>query len=176
MAKNTKKATTATKKAKRLSDAEIYALAAEYEEAHKEEGSAKKKKGNASKQIIAELQHRKSSAIESNEYGGFTRVTLVAPERVEYNSDGIWSDLTPAQRREAFDTFVNLNQLPTETRKKVVAMLTKEERRAVTTHILNTDRMSQAVQNGKIDATEIEPHSTIVPIAPSIRVSHGSGD
>lgn len=165
---------TEEKKAKRLSDAKLFALADAYEEAHRAEGTAKKEKSTAGKAIITEMISRKSSAIESKEFGGFTRITLVQPSSVEYDDKGIWNALTPTQRREAFDANVNLNALSKEARKRVMEVLTKEERAAVTTHALNTERMAQAVQDGKIEAKIVADNSHIKQIAPSIRISHGS--
>lgn len=160
--------------AKRLNDAKLFALADKYEESHREEGTAKKSKAESAKAIIGELLTRGVSAIESKEFGGFTRITVVQPEKVEYDRDAIWQALTVKQRREAFDAFVNLNALPAAARKRVMEVLTKEERTAVTTHELNTERLAQAVQDNKIEAKVVADNSRVVKIAPSIRISHGS--
>lgn len=170
------KATEPKKKVKPLSDAEVFALAAGYENASKTEADAKKTKTETAKQIISELfTRRKVSSVESSQFGPFTRITVSQAKHMEYDEDGLWKDMTPAQRREAFDTLVNLNALPTDVRKAVIAALPAIERRKVTTHRLNLDKLSLAVQNKKVPAKLVAKHAEEVKNAPYITISHGSG-
>lgn len=160
----------------RLKEAELFALADEYEKAHAAEGTAKKDKRSITKTLVEQIQGlRKLGALESNKFGKFTKITVVQAEHVEYDGDAIWKALKPIQRREAFDSLVNLNALPAATRKAIMATIPTDELRAVTTHVLNVERMSQAVQADKIDAKVIAPHSEIVKSAPYISISHGKG-
>lgn len=162
--------------AKPLSDAEVFALANSYEHASKAEGEAKKTKAEAAKLIIAELfTRRKVTSVESNNFGPFTRITVSQASHMEYDEDGLWKAMSPSQRREAFDTFVNLNALPSETRKRVIAQLSPTERKAVTTHRLNVERLSLAVQAKKVAAKLVAKFAEEKKNAPYITISHGSG-
>jgi hypothetical protein len=173
----TPKKTKTEKKTKPLSEGEIFALAEQYEQAHADAATAEATKKKSKDQLIAELhERRKVRAVESAEYGRFTRITVVTPESVEYDGPALYKDCTPAQRREAFDRNVNLNALSPDARKRVLAVLTKEELRAVTTNTLNVDRLSAAVQAQKVPAELVAKHSEIKKKAPYISISHGSGD
>jgi hypothetical protein len=156
---------------KKLSDAELFVLAADYESGKKIENEGKKKASKAQKLITDELIRRKTKALENEG----TKITLVQNESVVYDGDGLWDDLTPKQRRLAFDEDVNLNGLSVETRKKIREIIPKEELAAVTTRRLNVDNLSVAVQEDKIDAKTVAKRASIVKSAPYIRVSHGSG-
>lgn len=165
------------RKAKGLSTAAVFSLAEKREQEAVEEARAKAAKFDADKQIIEELHtRRKIKSLESDQFGRFTRITVVAPERVEYDEAGLWSDLKPRQRRMAYNEFVNLNALPEDARLRVLAVLSGDERKAVTTHSLSTDRLAVAVADGKIDPKVISKHAAIKQNAPHIRISHGTGE
>lgn len=166
-----------TTKAKRLNEAEIFALADRYEDAHAAIAEATTSKKKAAEQILTELhKNRKVRALESSEYGRFTRITVVVGSSVEYDGPALYKELTPAQRREAYDRNVNLNALPADARKRVIDALTKEELRSVTTNTLNVDKLSEAVQKQKIPAEIVAKHSTVKEKAPYLSISHGSGN
>jgi hypothetical protein len=167
-----------TKKTKtpRLPEAELFALADEYEKHHAREGRAKKEKKGITKTLVEQIQSlRKLGSLESDKFGRFTRITVVQAEHVEYDEDRLWKTFTPAQRRESFDSLVNLNALPLATRKAIIEMVPRDELKAVSSRRLNVERMSQAVQAGKIDAKVIAPFSEIVKNEPYISISHGKG-
>lgn len=175
MSKKTKDGKSKEKKIKRLPEATLFAAAAEREEAAKREAAAKVEKTTADKLLIEQMQIRDVRSLESDKFGEFTRITLVQPEPVVYDADGIWKDLPSAKRPCAFDRLVNLNALPEEARKKVIDVLTKDELKSVTTHVLNIERLAKAVKDGKIDKEVVEVNSSIKPVAPHITISHGSG-
>lgn len=168
-----------TKKTKpqRIPESEIFAAAHNYETAAQEEAAAKVEKERTKKVLLTQLHEiRKVRAVESDKYGGFTRITVVQNEGIEYDADGMYRDLTPVQRRLAFDRNINFNALPAETRKKILEVVPKDELKAVTTRSLNVERLSQAVQDNKIDGKVVAKHSEIVKSAPYIRISHGTGE
>lgn len=173
--KKTKDGKAKTKKVKRIPEATLFATAAEREEAARREAAAKTDKVSADKVLIEQMQLRDVRSLESDKFGEFTRITLVQPEPVEYNSNGLWKDLSASKRPLAFDRLVNLNALPEEARKKVIDVLTKEELKSVTTHELNIERLAKSVKEGKIDPEVVQTNSFIKPIAPHITISHGSG-
>lgn len=163
------------KKIKRISEAEVFAIASAREEAAKQAAAADAEKKENDRILIEQLQLRGVRSLESDQYGEFTRITLTQPEPVIYDSDGIWKDLKPAKRELCFDRNVNLNALSPEARQKVIDVLTKDELREVTTFELNLERLAKSVSDGKIDKEVVANNSSIKPIAPSIRISHGSG-
>jgi hypothetical protein len=163
------------KAAKKLAEAALFALAQEREEAAKQAAAFLAEKTEADQQLIEQLQIRKVRSMESDKFGGFTRITLVQPEPLEYDSDGIWKALKAPQRRLAFDENVNLNALPDDIRKAVIETIPKDALKAVTSHHLNLDKLAIAVKDEKIDAQIVSDHSSIKEIAASIRISHGSG-
>lgn len=166
-----------TEKPARLSEAEIFAAAKEYEEATEAESRYKQAKESAKKLILTQLHSiRKVKSVESGEYGEFTRITVVEGSHVEYDGPGLYKDCTVAQRRLAFDRNINFNALPAETRKALLAAVPKDELKAVTTNVLNVERLSQAVQAGKIPGRLVAKHSEVVKSAPYIRISHGAGE
>lgn len=161
----------------KLSLPEIYALADEYEVAQEREASAKRDKSDAQRTLVENVWRRmKQKTIESAAFGQFTRITVVANTRVNYDEGGLWKALKPSQRRKAFDANINLNALSGEARKRVLGVLSKDELADVTTYTLNTDRLSAAVQEGKIQAKTVADHSSIVESEPYVRISHGSGE
>lgn len=163
------------KKVKKLAEAALFALAQEREEAAKQAAAFLSEKTEVDQQLIEQLQIRKVRSMESDQFGGFTRITLVQPEPVEYDQDGIKKALKPAQRRLVFDTNVNLNALPEEIRKAVIETIPKDALKAVSTDVLNMDKLAKAVKDEKVDAQVVSDNSWIKEIAPSIRISHGSG-
>lgn len=164
-------------KAQRISEAEIFAAAHNYEESAKQEAAAKAEKERTKKVIITQLHDlRKIRALESDKYGGFTRITVVQNEGIQYDPDGLYRDLSPVQRRLAFDRDINFNALSAETRKKILEVVPKDELKAVTTRRLNVEKLSQAVQDNKIPAKIVAEHSEITKAAPYIRISHGTGN
>lgn len=164
------------KKAKALKPAELFALARAHEEAKKEAAAAASKKKDADTAIIAEiLDRQKVRSVESAEFGEFTRITVTQGSHMEYDDDGIFHDLSVTERRHCFDRNINFNALPEKTRKALLKAIPKDELAAVTSVTLNVERMSQAVQDGKVDAKTIAKHATDVKHAPYVTVSHGSG-
>lgn len=172
MSPKTKKS---SKKTKALKPAELFALAREHEQAKKDAAAAAKHKTEVDAQIIAELMdNRKVRSVESSEFGGFTRITVTQTESTSYDPE-IKNDLTVAQRRLCFDRDINFNLLPEKTRKKILQSIPKDELAAVTTERLNVERLSQAVQDGKIDGKIVAKHASISKNKPYVTVSHGTG-
>lgn len=161
-----------TAKPKRLSLAEIFRTAKLYEESQKAEIAAKKAKTSAQKAITDEMERRKVKSLSSKEEP--LHVTFVQNETARYDEDGLWNALTPAQRRLCFDRNINLNELSADARKRVLAVLTKEELAAVTTHSLDVEKLSLAVQERKIRTKLVAKFTEFVKSAPYIRVSHGA--
>lgn len=165
-----------TAKPKRLSTAEIFAWARQYEDAAKAVGAAGKLKTEAQRRLTDDLLRRKTRSLESDKHGPFTRVTLVQNESVEYDESGLYGALRPAQKRLAYDRFVNLNALSADARKRVIQVLTKDELAAVTTYSLNVEKLSAAVQAKQISAKLVAKFARMVKAAPYIRISHGKGE
>lgn len=156
----------------KLTKSECFALAREYEEAHKAEGTAKKRKTEISRSLVYNIFERmKVKSLTARDSS--TRITVVQNEHVEYDQPGLWRALKPSQRRLAFDTNVNLNALSPETRKALIAAVPRDELKAVTTHSLNVDNLSMAVQKGKIEGSIVAEHSEVVKDSPYVRISHG---
>lgn len=162
------------KKAKALSDKEVFELAVEHEQALAKEKKFKGRKEKIKNILVAELQRRKTKGLTSAATG--TTVTFVQAEKLVYDGEGLWSDLKPVQRREVYEERIDLNALSPEARKAVIEALPKEERKNVTSHVLVVDKLSDAVQAGRIDAKVVAKHSEIQRNAPYISVSLGDGD
>lgn len=161
---------------KPLSEAEIFRLASLYEDHAKHAAEAEAAKKDVQKTLCVELlDRRKTSAVESSAYGEFTRITAVRNESVVYDEDGLWQELTPKERRKAFDELINLNALPLSVRKEILATLSSEQKRLVSSRKLNTERLAQAVAEDEIDARTVAAHAEIKYSAPYIRISHGAG-
>ena len=165
----------ATKKrpAKRLKDAEIFTLAAEYERQAEIEGRAKKTKQGVQKSLCEELEARKTSSLTADDG---TKVTRVQTENVIVHGDTLYGDLSPAQRRMAYDRHLPFAELPADAQKAVAALLKEMGHTKAIKVALNTTKLSEAVQNGKIDADVVAEHTDITKNAPYIRISHGTGD
>lgn len=161
-----------------LEDEEVFELAFQYERAKTEAAEAEKVKKEAQKAITDELIDRGTRAIEGAGVTGFTRVTVVQRETLSYDDDAMWSAATPREKRAIFDELLNLNDLPFEVRKKVVAVLKehKDERKAATTRRLNTQKLSTAVQEEVVSADWVAEFARINQSAPYIVVSHGDGE
>lgn len=172
--KNGKKVPAA--KPKRLTIAEIFRTAKKYEDNQKIEAAAAKEKKAAQNALVEEIGRRKVSSLESDKFGGFTRITRVQNSHMEYDADTLWEDLTPAQRRLVFSRHVDLNALSSDARKRVVAALSAEELESVTTYSLDVDKLAQAVQDRKVKAKTVAAHAREVLSAAYIRISHGSGE
>ncbi len=165
-----------SKKIKRMPESEIFATAHEREQHAKQAAAAAAEKSAADQVLIAQLQLRSVRSLESDKFGdGMTRITLVQPEPVEYDSDGIFKACKAKQRDAAFDRQINLNALSEDARKKVIDVLSKEELAEVTSWSLNLDKLAKAVQAKIIDKEIVSDNSWIKEISPSIRISHGSG-
>lgn len=173
-----KTAASKKKKVERLKDAEIYALMPEFEDGKKEEAAGKKKWRGIQQRVTDEFLARKPvpKSISATIKGVVTTVTMTRASHMEYDGPAIWKVLKAAQRRDVFERNVDLNKLSPVARKKVLAVLSKEELAEVTTYVLNADQLSQAVQDGKIDAKVIAPYSEEKFNAPYISVSHGTGE
>jgi hypothetical protein len=153
---------------KRISDSQIFKLVEIYVQGKAKENTGKAEAKKAQNAITAELAVRKTKSLTA---ANGTTVTYVQPEGVEYDSEGLYADLSPKQRREAYEDNINLNALSKASRKRVLDLLTKEERREVTTHVLVVDNLSALVQKGDIPAKLVAKHSSIKKSAPYIRVS-----
>jgi hypothetical protein len=161
-------------KKSRLKTAEIFTLGAEYERQAETEGQAKKRKKEIGDSIATELELRKVSTLTSSEDG--TRITRVQTESVTIDGPALYGDLKPSQRRRVYRRSVAFSDLSDEAQVAVLAALkaTGEAKKVKTT--LDTSALAAAVQEGVIDAEVVEPHTTITPNAPYIRISHGTGD
>lgn len=177
MVKATKKATKAIKREK-LSDADIYALMPAFEEGKTEEAAGKKKWRDIQKRVTDEFLSRKPvpKSISATIKDAVVTVTMTRASHMEYDAAGIWKALSALQRRLAFERNMDLNKLSPAARKKVLAVLSKEEIAEVTSYVLNADQLSQAVQDGKIPAKVIAPFTEEKFNAPYISVSHGTGE
>lgn len=161
------------KKVKKLSDKEIIELAIEHERARGKESRFKKAKEKAKEALTAEFIRRGTKGLTS---ASGTVVTFVQAEKLVYDGDNLYADLKPKQRRAVYEENIDLNALSAEARKRVIAALSAEERKAVTTYVLNVDKLSDEVQAGRIDAKLIAKHSEIKKNAPYVSVSLGDGD
>lgn len=156
------------KEVKRISDKEIFKQVEIYVEGKAKENTGKAEAKRAQDAITTELGIRKTKSLTAS---NGTTVTRVQSEGVEYDSEGLYADLTPKQRREVYEDNINLNALPRAKRKAIIEALTKEERKEVTTHVLDVDNLSAAVQKGDIPAKTVAKHSKIKVGSPYIRVS-----
>lgn len=160
----------------KLTMAEVFKTAKEYEEAAKQEGAAKRAKTAAQKTLVHEiLERRKLQVMESDKFGGHTRITVVQNETPQYDAEGLYGALNASQRRLAFDRNINLNALDAAARKRVLEVLTKDELAAVTSYSLNIENLSVAVQSKKISSKVVAKFVEFVKSAPYVRISHGSG-
>lgn len=155
------------KAVKRLSDKDIFVLVSVYRDNKAKENTAKAAVKKAQVAITDELLQRKTKSLTAS---NGTTVTLVQPESVEYDADGLYSDLKPKQRREVFEDNINLNALPKAKRIEILDLLTKDEREEITTHVLVVDKLSSEVQAGNIDAKTVAKHSSIKKSSPYIRI------
>lgn len=162
-----------------LTTGEVFALASKYEVAQKTAAAADADRREAANAIVGELERRKTSALESDEFGAFTRITKVQNESVVYDEATLYKALTPAQRREAFDYSIDISILPEADRKALnkalIDLLSPAQRKAARRHRLNVDRLSAAVQEGIISQDVVAEHAEVVKSAAYIRISHGSG-
>jgi hypothetical protein len=158
-----------TKKARRgnLTDRELIQKVREAEKAKTAATKAAALEAALKGEVIAEMQLRGTRAIEHDG----TRVTLVAPERVSYDEPGLFSILTPAQRRRVFIENIDLNALPAATRKKIIEVVPKRQRADVTTRSLDLTALSLATQAGEIDQEMVASVSEVVPSKPYYRTS-----
>lgn len=160
----------------KLTMAEVFKTAKEYEAAAAQESTAKVAKTKAQKTLVREiLERRKLQVMESDKFGGHTRITVVQSEVPQYDAEGLYAALNAAQRRLAFDRNINLNALDPAARKRVVEVLSKEELAAVTSYSLNLENLSVAVQARKISSKVVAKFVEFVKTAPYVRISHGSG-
>lgn len=161
---------------KRLTTADLFRTVYRYADAQKAEASARKLKSEAQADITTELERRKIKSLSSEKFGPFVRVTFVQNEHMEYDEDGLWSELNATQRRAVFDRYVNLNELSAAARKKVIDVLTKEELDSVTSWSLDVDKLSEQVQARKIRSRLVAKFASLVKSAPYIRVSWTEGE
>ena len=164
-----------TKKAaaKRLKDAEIFTLAAEYERQAEIEGRAKKAKQGVQKSLCEELEARKTTSLTADDG---TKVTRVQTENVIVDGDALYGSLTPRQRKLAYDRTLDFGSVPVEVQKALAQLLKDLGYSKAIGHRLNLSALSEAVQSGKIDADVVAEHTDITKNAPYIRISHGTGD
>ncbi len=118
-------------------------------------------------EIIEEFEARGTKAIEHDG----ERLTYVQTTRVNYDEEGLRQDLSKAQQRAVFVEAIDLNGLPDNTRKKLIAAVPRSQRAAVTTISLDRDALSQAVQAGEIDPEVVDAHSEVVFNKPYYRSS-----
>jgi len=134
-----------------------------------EELKEREKKVTVLKQtiIVGMMQGLKTRVIEHN---GYT-VRVAQAEPVRYDDNGILGELSVRQKRLVTKEMVVLNKLPISTRKKILESLTTQQRREVTTVVLDHDLLSSQVQNGKIDVELVAKHTEVKPSAPYISSS-----
>jgi hypothetical protein len=117
------------------------------------------------------IQGLEAHGVKSVVHQGWA-VNVAQAEKVVYD-DALIGALTAKERRLACDEIVDLNALDPAVRKRVVEALTPQERKRVTTLRLNVERLSQAVQEGKIDLKLVSRYSSIKKNKPYI--TPGSG-
>ena len=157
----------------RLSDDQIFNLAAAYERQAEIEGRAKKEKKTISDSIASELGDRGVKSLTASDG---TTVTRVQAENVVIDDKGLWADLKPRQRRKAFRASLTISELPAADQKALMELLRE---RGLTKNVrwtLDASMLNNAVQNDEIDAEIVSNHSEIVKNAPYIKVSHGTGE
>lgn len=167
-------------KIKRIPEAEIYVAAQKLEEGKKEAATAEKAwRGEQDTLVEQILTLRKTKSLTLTEFGPLTRITIVQNERMEYDEEAIFKELTPAQRREAFDFSLDISQLSVKDRKALndamIKLLTPAQRKAARKHRLNVDKLSAAVQSGAIDQKVIAEHAEVKKGSAYVTISHGSG-
>lgn len=158
-------------KVETLSDRAVFDMVATFEVSKERQKTHEAKWREIQQRIVAELKRRRIKSLSDDT---LTKVTLVQPERVVYDSDGLWADLSPARRRSVFDRQVNLSALPREVQADLMKHLTRTQRKQVVSHKLNEDKLAQAVQDGKVAVELVSEHSEIKESAPYISVSRGS--
>lgn len=164
-----------TTKPKAPSAEDIESIFDKRRQAERIEAKAKVAMGEAARlkaevvKLVAALGVKSITDAKTNDH-----ITYVQQTGVVYFDD-LWDDLTQSQRREVFDEEVNLNELPSETRKALIKMIPKAERLACTTRKLNPDKVSTAVQNGIIDKAIVQKHSEIKSKAPYTLFTPGKG-
>lgn len=157
----------------RLTDGQVFTMAREYLDEDAREKQAKTRKTSISEAIAAEFEERGIKAQTSEEHG--LKVTRVQNETVVIDGEGLYDDLTAAQRRDVYDYSIVLTNLSEERQREVQAVLrdalTRAELQKVRVPRLNENRLSEAVQAGKITAAKVAAHSTIRKAKAFIRVS-----
>jgi len=117
--------------------------------------------------IVGMMQGLKTRVIEHN---GYT-VRVAQAEPVKYDDNGILANLSARQKRLVTKEMVDLNGLPLAVRKKILESLTAQQRREVTTVVLDHDLLSSQVQNGAIPVELVAKHTEVKPSAPYISSS-----
>lgn len=157
-----------------LSDRKLFEIASEFENAKslskKYEADPEIGWRSLQSRIVDELKRRNVKSLVDS---ALTKITLVAPESVVYDEEGMWADLTPARRRAVFDRQINLALLPKDVQEALLDHLTPAQRKRVVSHRLSVDRLSDAVQEGKIPASFVAKHSEIKESAAYVKVSRG---
>lgn len=169
-----KAAKKASKKAMRLNDVQVCALAREFEEHRAAEGREKKAKEDAQSAVVQELwiNRKKTKSISRTFDDEVMHVTVVAATRMIYDPEGIYSVLSPKERRLCFERNIDLNALSDSARKAILDSLPKSELERVTTWVLDEDALSEAVQSDKIPAKKIAPFAEERENKPYISVTH----
>ena len=151
--------------------AEIAALAKEQKKWDQKAKEAAKKRDDLKPKLVAAMRSFGSKVMEA----GGVRVVLSEPTTTKYDEDGILSALNKRQQKLAFDEIVNINLLPPAERREIQErmreLLTPAQRRRATELRFNLDRMSQAVQEGKIPVEVLDEHTQVISNTPYTTVT-----
>lgn len=170
MAKN-KAANKAERKTKKVSLRQCVVLAKEYLEGDTIIKTGKAKQDKAKATITEEFADR---GIDSY-IGGGLKITRVQTSSMQYDSDGIWDDLTAQQRKLCYVPTYNFAALDADRQRELMALIRKElstsELALVRSFRMDVSALAQAVEAGKIDAKVVAAHAEEKKNAPFIRVT-----
>lgn len=129
---------------KRMSTKALVAKALEFESNRKKKQKYDNKRKKFQTEIITELKRRRvRSTTPETEAGVPVKITLVQPERVNYDPDQLKDRLTPSKFRR------------------------------VTKTVVDPDALAAEVQAGNIDVKDVEACSYVTETAPYINVTVG---
>ena len=141
------------------------------------EGDIEDAQGQVCAVMLSDEGRKLGRKLESDEVG--LKVTVTQSETDVWDGDGVWSVLDRRTRPLAFDRRYDFSVLSSERQAELHQMmidaLSPAEKRVCVKHTLNVDRMSQAVQDDRIDPAIIAPFMTTKKSAPYITVTpHGA--
>lgn len=148
-------------------NADVLSLARRFFRLGRVEVRAKKRKGEAQAELLDELAARGLKTLSI----GDTQITRVQTIQRGWNADGVLRVIPVRQRVGLVRLDFDLNALPDETRRRVLATLTKRELAAISTPVLLADQLEAEIAAGRISEKVVGPYRTEAASAPYIKVT-----